>query len=735
MGSSLNDDKNIGFEEGARFSPPSVAIILQVMILDTPIIYIRGLDSFRADLLKRELNIFTCGQLLQHYPFRYLDKTKFHKISSIKNGEDPVQLRGFLRKVVLRGDGRKRRLVAIFRDDTGIIELVWFKGIEWMQDILRLGKEYVAYGQPNIFNGKASLIHPELELMNSNKGRKAGTLEPIYYTTDKLRAKRLDAKGIGKLMKSLFRSLHPRRSEIPETLSPFLINTFKFPSRWKAMLWVHFPINQDQQKAARNRLKFEELFFMQLRILRSKNQQKTGVRGFVFSKTGNYFNKFYHSSLKFELTGAQKRVLREIRRDMATGLQMNRLLQGDVGSGKTVVGFMTILIALDNAFQAAMIAPTEILARQHLESLREMATDLDIRIEILTGSTKTKERRLLLEDLAHGKINILLGTHALLEDRVVFKNIGLVIVDEQHRFGVAQRAKMWRKNKQGLPHILVMTATPIPRTLAMTVYGDLDVSVIDEMPPGRKPVQTFHKYENTHRLWVLGQMKREIAKGHQVYVVYPLIEDTGKETMADIKNLNEGYEVLSKEFPPPKYRISVVHGRQKPKDKEFEMQRFAKGETQIMIATTVIEVGVNVPTATLIIIENAERFGLAQLHQLRGRVGRGGGDAYCILMTSYKLSSEGRFRMKTMTETTDGFKISEADLKLRGPGNIEGTQQSGILNFKIADLTKDGHILKEARKVASQLLEDDPNLEKEENRFILRHLNESQARKGFGRIS
>ncbi|MCH2044181.1 MAG: ATP-dependent DNA helicase RecG [Saprospiraceae bacterium] len=705
------------------------------MLLDTSIDYLKGVGPSRADLLKRELGIFTYRQLLQHYPFRYVDKTKFHRINSIGKSEDPVQIRGILRKMTLQGDGRKRRLVGTFRDNTGVLELVWFKGIKWIQDSLKVGAEYVIYGTPNVFNGKINIVHPEIELMNPNKEKKPSTLEPIYHTTDKLRAKRLDAKGISKLMQELLKIIHSKRQQLHETLPLLLINSLKFPTRWEAMLWVHFPINQAQQKAARNRLKFEELFFMQLRILRAKGQRKLGIRGFIFEKIGTYFNTFYKNNLKFDLTGAQKRVLREIRQDMRSNLQMNRLLQGDVGSGKTVVGFMSILMALDNDFQAAMIAPTEILAQQHFESLQEMAAGLDIRIEILTGSTKTKARRTLLEDLAEGKIQILLGTHALLEDKVIFKNLGLAIVDEQHRFGVAQRAKMWRKNKNGVPHILVMTATPIPRTLAMTVYGDLDVSVIDEMPPGRKPIQTFHKYENTHRLWVFGQMKREIAKGHQVYVVYPLIEDTGKETMADIKNLDEGHQVLSREFPMPQYQISVVHGRQKPEDKEFEMQRFIKGETQIMIATTVIEVGVNVPNATMMIIENAERFGLAQLHQLRGRVGRGGGDAYCILITGYKLSSDGKFRMKTMTETTDGFKISEADLKLRGPGNIEGTQQSGILSFKIADLVKDGAILREARKLAAKILEDDPNLEHEDNRPILFQLNQSQTKKGFGRIS
>ncbi|MCP4438724.1 MAG: ATP-dependent DNA helicase RecG [Aureispira sp.] len=702
-------------------------------MLNNSIEYLKGVGTKKADMLGKELGIFTVGQLLQHYPFRYVDKTKFHKIRDIKDDSEYVQIRGILRRMDSYGEGRKRRLVAAFRDDSGMMELVWFKGLNWIQN-LQVGAEYIVYGKPSVFNKKLSIVHPEIEPVTTANTDAAATLAAVYRSTEKLNAKYLDTKGLAKLIRNVFVKIHPNRASFPETLPLDLVEKLRFPSRYEAFVHVHFPKNLGQLKAAQNRLKFEEFFFMQLRILQGKQLKKIGVRGFVFPTIGEHFNNFYQNNLEFELTGAQKRVIKEIRKDLAVGQQMNRMLQGDVGSGKTIVAFMTMLIALDNGFQAALMAPTEILAQQHLQSVTEMAEGLGLQIALLTGTVKGKKRKKLLEELANGDIDILIGTHALIEDNVAFKNLGIVIIDEQHRFGVVQRAKMWRKNDIAPPHILVMTATPIPRTLAMTVYGDLDVSVIDEMPPGRKPIKTFHKYE-TQRLWVFGQMKREIAKGHQVYVVYPLIEESEYEGLSEVKDLMEGYTEMEHEFPKPKYQISVVHGRQKPEAKDFEMQRFIDGTTHIMMATTVIEVGVNVPNASMMVIENAERFGLSQLHQLRGRVGRGGGDAYCVLLTSFKLSADGRFRMQTMVETTDGFKISEADLKLRGPGNIEGTQQSGVLNFKIADIVRDGAILKTARHIATEILEEDPKLELPKNKELKEYLLRTSKSHGFGRIS
>lgn len=702
-------------------------------MLNTSIEYLKGVGAAKADALRKELGIFTYGQLLQHYPFRYVDKTKFHKIKDIKEEGEYVQIKGILRRINTIGEGRKRRMTGVFRDDTGMMELTWFKGLSWVQN-MQVGMEYIVYGKPSIYKGKVSIIHPDMTLLTEVKKGNAATLEPVYHSTDKLRNKRLDTKGLATIMKNLFIKIHPNRHLITETLPEYLVERLRLPGRYAAWMGVHFPRNKAQKDAATKRIKFEEFFFLQLRMLRTKNQKKVGIRGFIFPTIGDYFHNFYNNNLKFELTNAQKRVIKEIRADVSTGHQMNRLLQGDVGSGKTIVGFMCLLIALDNGFQSALMAPTEILAQQHYQSIQEMAEGLGLTIGLLTGTVKGKARKILLEQLAAGEIDILIGTHALIEAPVVFKNLGIVIVDEQHRFGVVQRAKMWRKNAVNPPHILVMTATPIPRTLAMTAYGDLDVSVIDEMPPGRKPIMTYHKFES-QRLWTFGQMKREIAKGHQVYIVYPLIEESEYEGLSEVKDLMEGYAAIEREFPKPEYQISIVHGRQKPADKEAEMQRFARGETQIMMATTVIEVGVNVPNASVMVIENAERFGLAQLHQLRGRVGRGGGDAYCILMTGFKLSSDGRFRMQTMVETTDGFKISEADLKLRGPGNIEGTQQSGVLNFKLANIIQDGEILRAARSIAQEILADDPLLEKEKNKTLRAHLEVTQRTHGFGQIS
>jgi len=702
-------------------------------MLNTSIEYLKGVGSAKAEVLKKELGVFSYGQLLQHYPFRYVDKTKFHKIKDVKDENDYVQIKGILRRIDSIGEGRKRRMKGVFRDDTGMLELTWFKGLSWVQN-LQVGMEYIVYGKPTLFNGKVSLVHPDMVLFTEAKKANPSTLEPVYPITDKLRNKRLDSKGMMVIMKNLFIKLHPQRHLVQESLPDYLLEKLRLPSRYAAWMGIHFPRDKKQRDLAQKRIKFEEFFFLQLRMLQTKHQKQIGIRGFIFNKIGHYFNTFYQNNLKFELTNAQKRVIKEIRADIATGHQMNRLLQGDVGSGKTIVGFMCLLIAIDNGFQTALMAPTEILAQQHYQSIQEMAEGLGLNIGILTGTVKGKRRKAVLAQLEAGEIDLLIGTHALIEAPVIFKNLGFVIVDEQHRFGVVQRSKMWRKNPINPPHILVMTATPIPRTLAMTAYGDLDVSVIDEMPPGRKPINTYHKFES-QRLWTFGQMKREIAKGHQVYIVYPLIEESEYEGLSEVKDLMEGYSTIEREFPKPKYQVSIVHGRQKPADKEAEMQRFAKGETQILMATTVIEVGVNVPNASIMIIENAERFGLAQLHQLRGRVGRGGGDAYCILMTGFKLSSDGRIRMQTMVETTDGFKISEADLKLRGPGNIEGTQQSGVLNLKLANIVQDGDILRAARSIAQEILAEDPLLKAPKNAPLLRQLQLSQKKHGFGQIS
>ena len=699
-------------------------------ILNFKIEYLKGVGPHRADMLKKELGIFTFGDLLMHFPFRYVDKTQFHKIREIDEDSDAVQLRGILQRLETKGDGRKKRLVGRFRDPSGAIELVWFKGVRYIQKQLQPGSEYVVYGKPTFFKNTPNIVHPEMEIVTPNNTQKAATLEPVYPSTEKLKSKNLDAKGFRKLTQILLNQVTPEHIE--ENLPDYVIKKLKFPSRYQALRDIHFPADQKALHAARRRLKFEELFFLQVNLLQTKGHRKEAYKGYIFEKVGEQFHYFYNNKLKFELTNAQKRVLREIRKDLGDGTQMNRLLQGDVGSGKTICAVMTMLMAIDNGFQTTLMAPTEILAQQHYQSISESLEGMDIKVGYLVGSVKGKKRRLLLEELAEGKIDILIGTHALIEDPVVFKNLGLAIIDEQHRFGVKQRAKLWKKSSPYPPHVLVMTATPIPRTLAMTVYGDLDVSVIDEMPPGRKPVKTIHKYESS-RLRIFGFMREQIKKGHQVYVVYPLIEES--ETL-DLNNLMEGYESISREFPMPDYQISIVHGKMKPADKDFEMQRFAKGETQIMVATTVIEVGVNVPNATLMVIENTERFGLAQLHQLRGRVGRGGGEAFCILMSGYKLSSESRLRIQTMCQTNNGFELAEVDMRLRGAGNIAGTQQSGQINLKVADLTKDGKILQVAREIAIRILEDDLHFKRPEHLPIKKYMDNSKDRfKGWSRIS
>jgi ATP-dependent DNA helicase RecG len=685
-----------------------------VNILDTPIEYLKGVGPVRADILKKELKIFTFNHLLHYFPFRYVDRSKFYKVSEVNNDTTYFQIKGRIIDMHEVGQGRSRRLVATLWDETGNIELVWFKGIKWIVNKISSGKEYVVFGKPNHFKGRYNIPHPEIEEVGVNKIDLGEKLQPFYYSSEKLKSKGLDSKGIGKIMKNLIPVV---RDHLNETLTPEIIDNLKLIPREEALLNIHFPKDQKILQRAQARLKFEELFFIQLTLLELKIVRSEKVKGHVFNRVGNNFNDFYHKNLPFELTGAQKKVIKEIRADLGSGKQMNRLLQGDVGSGKTLVALMNMLIAVDNGFQACMMAPTEILAVQHYNSISKLLKGLDINIRLLTGSTKTAERKIIHEELQNGELPLLVGTHALIEDTVKFKNLGLVVIDEQHRFGVAQRAKLWKKNTIP-PHILVMTATPIPRTLAMTFYGDLDVSVIDEMPPGRKPVKTVHFYDKD-RLRVFGFMKKQIKEGRQIYVVYPLIKESEK---LDLKDLMDGYESISREFPLPHYAISIVHGKLSSKDKDYEMQRFVRGETDIMVATTVIEVGVDVPNATVMIIENAERFGLSQLHQLRGRVGRGGSQSYCILMTKDKLTPDGMQRIRTMVGTTDGFKIAEADLRLRGPGDLMGTQQSGIVDLKIADLIRDEKILQYARTTAIKLLKNDPHLNKEDNRVIRKQL-------------
>ena len=696
--------------------------------LETPIEYLKGVGPQRADLLKNELRVFTFYDLLTQYPFRYHDRTKFYKVKEIDVELANVQLRGKLKSLALVGKPRAQRLVAKFQDDTGVIELVWFAGAKWLLDKLKGDKEFIVFGKPTLFNGVPNIPHPEIEEVSEENTRFASALQPVYNTTEKMKAKSLDSRGLSKIIKTLVLQIH---KNIPETLSDEMLNDFKLISREQALKNIHLPESTDVLQKAEHRLKFEELFFIQLRLLRLKVIRQKNFKGFAFSKVGDYFNNFYSTHLPFELTNAQKRVIKEIRQDMGSGKQMNRLLQGDVGSGKTLVALMTMLIALDNGFQACIIAPTAILAHQHYETISKMVEPLNVKVDLLTGATKKSERKVLHPQLKSGELHILIGTHALLEDEVLFQNLGLIVIDGQHRFGVAQRARMWKKNTQP-PHVLIMSATPIPRTLAMTLYGDLEVSVIDELPPGRKPISTVHKFDS-QRLRVFGFMKEQIALGRQIYIVYPLIEESEK---LDLKNLMDGYESVVRAFPAPEYRIGVLHGQMKAADKDFEMNRFAKGETHILVATTVIEVGVNVPNASVMAIENAERFGLSQLHQLRGRVGRGADKSYCILLTSFKLSADSKIRIETMVRTNDGFEIAEVDLRLRGPGDLAGTQQSGVVDLKIADLVKDAQVLQLARNSAMQLLNDDPNIEKPENIRIANHyIHLNQNKTNWSRIS
>lgn len=677
--------------------------------------FLLGVGPQRAALLNKELNIFSFRDLLYYFPYKYVDRSRLYYIHEIDGTMPYIQLRGKVLSFETVGEGRQRRLIGHFSDGTGVVDLVWFQGLKFVMGKYKANEEYIVFGKPTVFNGRINIAHPDVDpasdLMLSSIG-----LQPYYNTTEKMKRSNLNSNTIQNLMKNLFQAL--QHEVIGETLSDGMIAKYGLMPLTDALYNIHFPQNPELLRKAQYRLKFEELFYVQLNILRYTKERRNKFRGFVFSRVGDIFHTFYSQNLPFQLTGAQKRVIKEMRRDMGSGRQMNRLLQGDVGSGKTLVALMTMLIALDNGFQACMMAPTEILATQHYETVRRFLAAMEVRVELLTGSVKGKRREQILKDLLTGDVHILIGTHAVIEDTVNFASLGLVVIDEQHRFGVAQRAKLWAKNTCP-PHVLVMTATPIPRTLAMTLYGDLDVSVIDELPPGRKPIQTMHQFDN-RRASLYAFIRRQIQEGRQAYIVYPLIEESEK---MDIKNLEDGYMHICEEFP--EYRVSKVHGRMKPAEKDEEMQRFLANETQIMVATTVIEVGVNVPNASVMVIENAERFGLSQLHQLRGRVGRGADQSYCILVTGYKLTEETRKRISIMVETNDGFEIAEADLKLRGPGDLEGTQQSGVaFDLKIADIVRDGQLLQFVREIAEKLLDADPNGQNPEYAVIWQQLKE-----------
>lgn len=686
------------------------------MNLDTDITYIQGIGPKRADLLKKEIGVVTLADLLAYYPYKYIDRSRFYYIRDIDETMPYIQLRGRILSVEYIGEGRAKRYVAHFSDGTGIVDLVWFQGIRYVEGKYRLNTEYVVFGKPNKFGSRMNIAHPEIELFSASNVQKTQGFQPLYNTTEKMKSNFLNSNALRKIIKTALTVV----GDVKETLPEWLVRKYALYPRNRALEQIHFPQNNDLLNKARHRLKFEELFFIQLSIIRQTKYREQRYRGFVFGKIGQYFNDFYERCLPFSLTEAQKRVLKEIRADMNSGRQMNRLLQGDVGSGKTIVALMSALIALDNSFQACVMAPTEILAIQHYQTIEQLVRPLGINVALLTGSTKKTDRIVLHEQLRNGTLQLLIGTHALLEDSVEFKNLGFVVIDEQHRFGVAQRAKLWIKNVQP-PHILVMTATPIPRTLAMTLYGDLDVSVLNELPPGRKPIQTFHYFDNK-RDALNGFLLKQIEKGHQIYIVYPLIQESEK---MDLKNLEDGFLYIKEHFPS--YKVSMVHGRMRPSEKDAEMQRFLAGDTQIMVATTVIEVGVNVPNASVMVIENAERFGLSQLHQLRGRVGRGAEQSYCILMSKFELTKETRQRLETMVRTNDGFEIAEVDLQLRGPGDIDGTQQSGLpFDLKIANLAQDGKLLQFAREVALEILQIDPLLESEQNALLLSQLEKMQ---------
>lgn len=679
-------------------------------ILQTPITYLKGVGPNRADLLGSELGVHTYADLLQVFPNRYIDRTKYYKIKELQRSNADVQVIGQITDIRTVAQKRGKRLVATFEDETGKMELVWFRGQKWMANHLKISQPYVIFGKTNWFSGRFSMPHPEMELLEEHKSSLRTAMQPIYPSTEKLSTKGITNRVMINLMQQLF--LETGKG-FEETLSDELTGALSLLPRSEALFNIHFPQSQEMIARAKFRLKFEELFYIQLQLINKKMLRKQKIKGFPFTEVGEHFNTFFRDHLPFELTRAQKNVLKEIRADLGSQAQMNRLLQGDVGSGKTIVALMSMLLAIDNGYQACLMAPTEILAIQHYNSLKELLNNMAVSIALLTGSVKKSDRTGIHNSLEDGSLNILVGTHAVLEDKVKFQNLGLAIIDEQHRFGVAQRSKLWKKNETP-PHILVMTATPIPRTLAMSLYGDLDISVIDELPPGRKPVRTVHRKDG-NRLKVFRFIKDEIKLGRQIYVVYPLIKES---EALDYKDLMDGYESLVRDFPMPEYQISIVHGKMKSEDKDYEMQRFIKGQSQIMVATTVIEVGVNIPNASVMIIESAERFGLSQLHQLRGRVGRGADQSYCILMTADQLSSDAQTRISTMVHTNDGFEIAEVDLRLRGPGDLMGTQQSGLLNLKIADIVRDNDVLKTARYYAQQILKEDPDLSSSKNKLI-----------------
>lgn len=684
---------------------------MQQNLLETPIEYLKGVGPNRGTLLRKELGIHKYGHLLNFFPNRYIDRTRYYKINELQNNIAEVQIIGKIINVKTVEFGKnQKRLVATFVDDTGQMELVWFQGHKWIRESLKLNEICVIFGKCTSFGNTFNMAHPEIELMMEHEQSLRSAMQPVYPSTETLANRGISNRVINKMMQQLFLET---QAKFAETLPDYLTAELKLIPKNAALFNIHFPKSAEALAKAQYRLKFEELFYIQLQLITKNLIRKHKIKGHPFTKVGAYFNDFYQNHLPFELTNAQKRVIKEIRIDMGSNAQMNRLLQGDVGSGKTIVALMSMLIALDNGFQSCLMAPTEILANQHFNGLSELAKDLNINIKILTGSTKTAARKIIHEELENGTLHILIGTHALLEDKVKFQNLGLAVIDEQHRFGVEQRSKLWKKNEIP-PHILVMTATPIPRTLAMSLYGDLDISVIDELPPGRKPIQTVHRFDS-NRLKVWKFIRDEIAIGRQIYIVYPLIEESKS---MDFKDLMDGYESISRDFPLPQYAISILHGKMKPADKDAEMKRFAEGKTNIMVATTVIEVGVNIPNASVMIIESAERFGLSQLHQLRGRVGRGAEQSYCILMTSHKLSADSKTRMETMTGTNDGFEIAEVDLKLRGPGDLMGTQQSGVLNLQIADIVRDRDILQLARNYALKILKEDAPMQKPENAVL-----------------
>ena len=680
-------------------------------LLDTPIEYLKGVGPTRGQLLRKELGIHRYGDLVNFFPNRYIDRTRYYKINELQNTGSEVQIIGKIINIkTVEFAKNKKRLVANFVDDTGQIELNWFQGHKWIRESLKLNEVCVIFGKCSLYGSQFSMAHPEIELLSEHEKSLRSAMQPVYPSTETLTNRGISNRTINKLMEQLFIET---QALFTETFPSYIIEELKLISKKAALFNIHFPKSLDALAKAQFRLKFEELFFIQLQLITKNLIRKHKIKGHPFTKVGALFNEFYQNHLPFDLTNAQKRVIKEIRSDMGSNAQMNRLLQGDVGSGKTIVAFMSMLLAIDNGFQACLMAPTEILANQHFIGLSELAKTLNINIKILTGSTKTAGRKIIHEELENGSLHILIGTHALLEDKVKFENLGLAVIDEQHRFGVEQRSKLWKKNEIP-PHVLVMTATPIPRTLAMSLYGDLDISVIDELPPGRKPIQTVHRFDS-NRLKVWKFLRDEIAKGRQIYIVYPLIQESEK---MDFKDLMDGYESISRDFPLPQYSISILHGKMKPADKDAEMKRFSEGKTNIMVATTVIEVGVNVPNASVMIIESAERFGLSQLHQLRGRVGRGAEQSYCILMTSHKLSSDSKTRMETMVKTNDGFEIAEVDLKLRGPGDLMGTQQSGVLNLQIADIVRDRDILALARNYALKVLKEDAPLQKPEHAIL-----------------